>query len=429
MSSTARPATYRDVFSVREYRALFASDVTSLLGDQVAAVALAVLLYQRSGSALIASLGYATAYLPWAIGGPLLSALADRMPPRRVLVGADLARAGLIGLAAIPGLPLPALGLLVLLAAFLAPPFDASVSALYPQVLPGDRYALGVSIKDMVHQSAQLAGFAAGGALVAAVGSHGALALDAVSFALSAVLLRTGLRHRPAAVAAGERSHLAREAAEGLRIVVGDRRLYGPLLLGIVGSGYVIVPEAIAPAYAQELSGGPRTVGLIMAAVAGGSVVGGLLLARLVRPAMRRRLMWPLAMVGTVPLMLIATRPPLGLALGLLALAGLASAYQVAANTAFAAAAPAHARARVFGIAMTGMFAGQGLAIVLAGASTQVFGAQAVIAAAGVLGAITVGLLRPTLTTGGHRAVRPRRAARAPRARGSRRAPTAHPAI
>ena len=240
------------------------------------------------------------------------------------------------------------------------------------------------------------------------------------------MLLRTGLRHRPAAVAAAERSHLVREAAEGLRIVAGDRRLYGPLLLGIVGSGYVIVPEAIAPAYAQELAGGPRTVGLIMAAVAGGSVLGGLVLARLVRPAMRRRLMWPLAMAGTVPLMLIASRPPLGLALTLLALAGLASAYQVAANTSFAAAAPGHARARVFGIAMTGMFAGQGLAIVLAGAGTQVFGAQTVIAGSGVLGAIGVGLLRPTLTSGSHRAVRSRRAARA---RGSRRAPTAHPAI
>jgi MFS family permease len=415
MSRTDRPATYREVFSLREYRALFAADVTSLLGDQVAAVALAVLLYQRSGSPLVASLGYATAFLPWAIGGPLLSALADRIPPRRVVVTADLARAALIGLAAMPGVPLPVLGLLVLAAALLAPPFEASISALYPQVLEGDRYPVGVSIKDTVYQSAQLAGFVTGGALVATIGSHRALALDAVSFALSALLLRRGLQHRPAATAGTERTHLLRETWEGVLMVAGDRRLYGPLLLGILGAGYVIVPEAIAPAYAGSLGGGPRTVGLVMAAVAAGSVLGGLLMARLVGPARRRRLMWPMAMIGTGPLMLVAVHPVLPLALALLALAGAASAFQVAANTAFAAAAPAQARGRVFGVAMTGMWVGQGVAIVLAGAAAQLVAPHLVIAGAGVAGVVAVALLRPAVATGSHRAGRSRRTAREPR--------------
>lgn len=406
MPSTDRPATYREVFRLREYRALFAADATSLLGDQVAAVALAVLLYQRSGSPLVASLGYATAFLPWVIGGPVLSALADRMPPRRVVVGADLARAALIGLAAIPGLPLALIGLLVLSAALLAPPFEASMSALYPQVLEGDRYPVGISIKDVVYQSAQLAGFVAGGALVALIGSHGALAVDAASFAVSALLLRTGLQHRPAPTDRSGRTHLLRETWEGVRLVAGDRRLYGPLLLGVLGASYVIVPEAIAPAYAHSLGGGARTVGLVMASVAAGSVVGGLLLARLVGSARRRRLMWPMALFGTGPLMLVALQPPLPVALGLLAVAGAASAFQVAANTAFAQAAPAQARSRVFGVAMTGMWVGQGVTIVLAGAAAQLAPAHLVIAGAGLAGMVAVSLLRPTLSTAAHRADR-----------------------
>jgi predicted MFS family arabinose efflux permease len=409
MASTDRPATYREVFALREYRALFLADGTSLLGDQIAAVALAVLLYQRSGSPLVASLGYATAYLPWAIGGPLLSALADRLPPRQVVVAADLARAGLIGLAAIPGLPLPVIGLLVLAAALLAPPFEASISALYAQVLEGDRYPVGISIKDTVYQSAQLVGFVAGGALVATVGSHGALALDAVSFALSALLLRTGLRHRPAATSDTVRSHLLRETWEGVRLVAGDRRLYGPLLLGVLGAAYVIVPEAIAPAYAGSLGGGPRTVGLVMASVAAGSVLGGLVLARLVGPTRRRRLMWPLALLGTGPLMLMALRPSLPVALALLAVAGAASAFQLAANAAFAAAAPAQARARVFGVAMTGMWVGQGLAIVAAGAVAQLAAPHLVIAGAGFAGMLAVAALRPAVSGGSHRSGRSRR--------------------
>ncbi len=60
---------------MREYAGVFTAELCSLLGDQVAAVAIAVLLYERSGSPLLAALGYATVYLPWAVGGPLLSVL------------------------------------------------------------------------------------------------------------------------------------------------------------------------------------------------------------------------------------------------------------------------------------------------------------------------------------------------------------------
>ncbi|MFZ0161373.1 MAG: MFS transporter [Kineosporiaceae bacterium] len=400
MNPDTRQASYREVFSVPEYRALFTSDATSLLGDQVAAVALAVLLYQRSGSALIAALGYSAAFLPWAIGGPVLSALADRLPARQVVVGCDLLRAALIGLAAVPGTPLLVVGLLVLTAAMLAPPFDASISALYPQVLEGDRYAVGVSLRDAVHQGAQFVGFLTGGALILAIGPQWGMALDALSFAISALLLRRGLNRRPPASAEAAGTSLLRDSAEGLRLVSGDPRLHGPLLLGVLGAAYVIVPEAIAPVYAHSVGAGAGVVGLVMGSVAAGRIIGGVLLTRLVPPAVRPRLMWPLAVIGTLPLLPIAARPTLPVALALFALAGAASAYQIAANTAFAMAAPAHARARVFGIAMTGMYGGQALAIVAAGAAAQFVAPTTVIAGAGVAGAGAIALLRLRLAAG-----------------------------
>jgi len=391
-----RPATYRDVFAVREYRYLFVADLTSLLGDQIAAVGLAILLYQRSGSALLAALGYATVYLPWVIGGPLLAAWADRRPGRQVMVACDLLRAVAIGIAALPGIPLPMLGLLVLGAAMLAPPFDSARSALLPQVLNGDRYAVGISLRDAIHQSAQLVGFLGGGALVLLIGAHGALMLDAISFACSAALLRWGIRYRPAALDGTERQSLLADAAHGLRVVAGDRRLYGPLLLSIVGVAYVIVPEAIAPAYAAALGHGASAVGAIMAGVAGGSVIGAILYGRFVTPSRRQALMWPLALVGTVPLILIAARPGLAVSLVLFAVAGVTSTYNVAANAAFAAAAPAAARGRAFGVALSGICAAQALGVVLAGAAAQVFEPATVVAGAGVLGAVGVLMLRRT---------------------------------
>jgi MFS family permease len=363
-------------------------------------VAIAVLLYERSGSPLLAALGYATAYLPWLLGGPLLAAWAERFPGRSVMIGCDLGRAGLIGLAALPGLPLPVVGLLVLTAALLAPPFDAARSALMPQILPGDRYPVAMSLRDAVHQSAQLVGFAVGGALVLLLSTHGALALDALTFVASALVLRFGLRLRPPVAPvrgpslglSGEppKASLWREMTEGFGVVRGDRLLYAPLLLGIAGAAYAIVPEAIAPAYAAELGRGASAVGLIMAAVAGGSVLGGLAMGRLVRPALRIRLVYPLALAGTVPLLVALLRPGLIVSLALFAVTGLASSYQIAANAMFAQRLPPEVRARAFGIAISGLYGGQALAIVLAGAAAQFLSPSTVVAGAGLLGALGV---------------------------------------
>jgi predicted MFS family arabinose efflux permease len=406
VSGDERPARYRDVFAVREYAGMFTAELLSLLGDQVAAVAVAVLLYQRSGSPLLAALGYATIYLPWAVGGPLLSVLADRLSARRVMVGCDLIRAGLIGLAAVPGLPLMVVGALVLVAAFLAPPFDASVSSTLPQVLDGERYSLAISIRSTVTNASMLAGFAGGGVLVVVITPSGALALDALTFGVSALILSTRLRPRPAAMAEVQSAGLLGDAVAGLRVVAADRRRYGPLLLGMAGAAYIVVPEGIATAYAHLLGYGAPAVGLLMASVATGHVVGAIGVGRLMTERQRRAAMWPMALLGTVPLMACLARPGLVATAALFVLAGLGSSFQVSANAAFALAVPTQARGRAFGLAMTGMYAVQTVAVVAAGAAATIWSANTVVAAVAVVSAVAILALRPVLAPdprGSHR--------------------------
>ena len=389
-----RRVTFRDVFAVGEFRTVFTALIASMIGDQIAAVAVTVLLYQRTGSALISGLGYATVFVPWLLGGPVLAALAERLPSRRVLVGCDLFRALLIGCAALPGLPVWGIGLFVLSAALLAPPFEASISALLPRVLDEDLYPVGNSLWHTVHQGAQLAGFAAGGAVVVLISPRGGLLLDSVTFALSALLLRRGLRHREplldeAAGPAGP-GRLLREIGAGVAVVVGDRRLSRPLLLAVIGVAFLVVPEALAAPYAASLGAGPVAVGLIMAAGAGGGMIAALGQARLFSQATRERLMWPLAAASALPLIVFLAGPPLPVALGLLFVSGLCSTYTVTANARFALACPAPVRTRAFAVAMAGLVAAQTAAVVLAGAAATVFAPATVIAAAGLAGLLAL---------------------------------------
>src|SRR5829696_7981267 len=164
-ASAGRPATYGEVFAVAEFRALFAAQVLSVVGDQFARVALTVLVFDRTGSAGLAALAYALTFLPDVLGGPLLSGLADRYPRRTVMVVADLARAGLVALMALPGVPLWGLGALMVAVQLLNTPAGAARAATMPAILAGDRFVLGSAIHNTTVQLAQVLGFASGGAL------------------------------------------------------------------------------------------------------------------------------------------------------------------------------------------------------------------------------------------------------------------------
>src|ERR1700736_845971 len=99
-------ATFRDVFAVREFRALWFSEILSVAGDRLALVALTLLVYNQTHSSLLADLAYAAGYLPWVVGGLFLADLADRRPRRTVMVACDAVRAVLVAAMALPGVPL-----------------------------------------------------------------------------------------------------------------------------------------------------------------------------------------------------------------------------------------------------------------------------------------------------------------------------------
>lgn len=190
-------ARWRDVFGHAEFRALFLAGVLSVVGDQLARVALSVLVFERTASAGLTALTYALTYIPDLLFGPLLAGFADRYPRRRVMIVTDLARAVLVAAMAIEALPLIVVILLLLALQAFGSPFNAARAATLPVVLPGDHYVLGKAANDMVVQFSQVLGFGTGGLAVVAVGTSGGLLLDSVTFLLSAALIAFGVRARP----------------------------------------------------------------------------------------------------------------------------------------------------------------------------------------------------------------------------------------
>lgn len=71
-------AGFGEVLRVPEFRAMLLAELFSIVGDQLARVALALLVFQRTDSAALTALTYALTFVPSVLGGALLSGLADR---------------------------------------------------------------------------------------------------------------------------------------------------------------------------------------------------------------------------------------------------------------------------------------------------------------------------------------------------------------
>jgi MFS family permease len=383
-SGLGRQASFRDVFAVGEFRVMWAAQAISLLGNQLAQVALSILVYHRTHSAFLTALAYALTYLPQIIGGPVLSGLADRFPRRTVMIGFDLLRLPLVAAMAIPAMPFWALCVLVTGTTVSAVPFTAARSALLPDVLPGDRLALGSAIGNVTDQFSQVIGFTTGALIVTWLDPYRALLLDALTFAVSALLVAGWVSRRPAP--ARERADdRGSRAIAGMRLVAQDPVLRCLVLFGWLG-GFYVLPEALAAPYAHALRQGPVAIGLLMAAMPVGTIVGAPVLVRLIPPGRRLALLGWLAMLACVPLTGSAARPPLAVMLALLAVAGVGSGYQVIAAAAFLQRLPDSGRGAAFGFAASGVIAVQGLGFLAGGAAAQAIGPQAVVAIAGAAG-------------------------------------------
>ncbi|MDP9417806.1 MAG: MFS transporter [Actinomycetota bacterium] len=392
-AAAAAPASFRDVFASRDFQALWAAVVLSRVGDQLTTVALSILVYHRTDSPFLTAVTYAITFLPWLIGGPFLAGLADRLPRRPVMVVCDLVRAGLAVLLALGHLPLPLLFVVLLAIALLDPPFSAAQAAVLPDILPGDRYVMGSSVINVTYEIAQVAGFVAGGVLVALIGPRQALLVDAATYAVSALLLGALRVPHHAAGNDGDGTSLSmlQRAREGARLVFGAPQLRRLTALASLCAFYV-VPEALAVPYADHAGAGEAAAGLLLGANPAGTVVGSLLLARAAPPT-RMSSMGPLAVVSCAPLIACAVSPQWSVVAVLLFVSGLGSAYNLPANAAFMAAVPPQQRGQAFGLVGAGMAGGQGLALLLAGAAAHHMSPGSVIAAAGVLGTVAALLL------------------------------------
>jgi hypothetical protein len=268
-----------------------------------------------------------------------------------------------------------------------------------PEILPpGSPYVLGRALMRMVSQGAQIVGYGVGGLLLAILSPRGALAADAATFAASAVLVRLGTSQRPPRAA--KAGSMARDSLAGVRAVLAHRRTRRVLLFGWLIPACAVAPEALAAPYAVHIGQPARAAGFLLVGIPVGTVIADILAARVFTARLQYRAIVPAGLLTFVPLAGFAVSPGLGVALGLLVVSGLGSAWMAGLDGLLVATAPAALRNRALALSSAGLMFTQGLGFALWGIAGQYAPLPVVIPLAAVAGAVAVILLRPPRGTG-----------------------------
>jgi MFS transporter, ENTS family, enterobactin (siderophore) exporter len=311
----------------RDFRTILASQGVSALGDAVSFTALPLLVLSLTGSGLAMGVVGALEMLPDLLFGMVAGALADRSDRKRMMFLADAGRAVLV--ATIPAsvaLGGPTMGVILVVAApisILRTIFLAGYTASVPSLVGRPQVARANSIFEAVYSVGFIVGPAIAGLLSATIGPGPTLAIDAVSFGLSALALyfvRRDLRapiDRP-------RPGLVSEIREGIEFIAHHPVLRAVILLwGAMSIATAPLVTALAVHITRDLRMEDTVLGLILTAYGIGTVVGSLLTSRFAR-----RPVAPVLLGGTFAtgclLLLVATQTQVPVLLAVAVAAGVA---------------------------------------------------------------------------------------------------------
>ena len=210
----------RRVLGHRDFRFLWLAQSSSVIGDYLVMVALALFVIARTGSATDLGFVLAAKALPL-IGFLLVGGVwADRLPRHRVMIATDLVRFALHGLLAVLIFAgtVPIWQLVAIEVGFGGAEafFRPAADGLLPQTVPEEDIQQARALTAMSNNIAEFAGPALATALVLGAGAGWAFALDAVTFLLSAAFL-TGVRPAGAARRNSRRGSSRRVEACGRR--------------------------------------------------------------------------------------------------------------------------------------------------------------------------------------------------------------------
>jgi MFS family permease len=350
--------TYRELFHTPEFTPFLLSLVCQSAATALSGLTLATLVFDQTGSPILAALAMFGPALAQLAGASLLLSAADRLKPRAAIVATATVFACGSAVQAIEGIPVAATFAVLFVQGALGSLGAGVRLGLLLEFLPDGGFVLARSVTSMAASIFQVLGYAGGAALVLALGPQTTLLMSAVLFLTSAAAgLRLSARESRAS---GQPS--AGETWRVNRILLSSPQRWPVYVMLWVPNGLVVGAESLfVTAY-------PRSAGILLGLAAAGTFVGSVLVGRVASPRARDRLAGPLRILLAAPYLGFAFHPSVQLAGLLVVIASIGFAASLPLQEQLGHHTPTHLTGQSFGLASSGVLAAQGLGAATAGA-------------------------------------------------------------
>ncbi|MEU4453392.1 hypothetical protein AB0F44_18805 [Nocardioides sp. NPDC023903] len=387
-STSARPTptTYGQLFSIPEFRVLFANRCLVMISVAASSLALGTIMYETTGSALLSALSM--------FGGPLVSlvvsqlflGLSDTLRPR---TGLMLQMAGPLvanTLQAVPGMPWQARFALLVIPYAVNAMLAGTQWVVLRDIMSGESYALGRSTLNLAVGGMQVVGYGLGGVALLWLSPQTLFVVAAVVNLLSLLTMRFGIKDRPAPGRTSE-GVVARTRRIN-RLLLGSRITRPLYLAGWVPNGLIVGCEALFVPY-----GHGSLAGYLFAAGAAGMMIGDLGAGRFLTIPQRDRLIGPLRYLLAAPFLVFWLSPPAPVAVCAVLLASVGYAASLPLQERLITHTTDDIQGQALGLQGQGMMIGQAMGAGIGGAIATYLApghAMGLLAAASLL--VTIGL-------------------------------------
>ena len=401
-----RGDSYKEVLANRNFRLLWLGQGLSDLGRSIIYVAVALYVYDLTGSAREVALAVTLELLPWVIVGPLVGAMADRLDRKRMLVLGFLIQAGLVAL--IPfTTSLTQVYVLVFLSSLSAPVTSLVWTASLPAIIGPRLLVRGYSLDIVIVNVAYVAGPILGGWLVTLVGAKPTFFVVVACLLGAAALSSRAIVPGPRTqqLASLGLSTIRADLASGLRFLKGNPILRYLLLLSCVATLGWSVPNIAAVVYVtDDLGLGGGVYGLLRGSLSLSTAIGVYVLGAHFRILPRQVLLVGGVLLAGLTYILMIAEPLLLPLMVLWFISGLGwAAFWLSGESIWAQIVPDDIRGRVFSLADAIIHLVEAGTAILGGWLVSVRGPVEAIFIVGA--SMALGCVLLSVVSGGYRAV------------------------
>ena len=294
--------TYRELFSIPEFRVLFVNRCVVMLSVAASGLALGTITYRATGSPVLTAVAMFGGPLVSLVASQLLLASSDSVRPRTALMWQMAAPAVANALQAVPGMPWQGRFALLAVPYVVNAMFSGTQWVVVRDVVPDGSFVLARSALNLAVGGMQVVGYGLGGLALLWLSPRDLFLVAALADAICLVNVRLGLRDRPAR--GRGTGNVVQRTARVNRALLGSA-VTRPLYVAMwVPNGLVVGAEALYVPYGHAVAGS------LFAAAAAGMMLGDLVVGRFVPHHLRDHLIGPLRITLAAPYLLLLLAPP-----------------------------------------------------------------------------------------------------------------------